>query len=116
MNTFTEFQTAILAAVAGLLVGGIVKLADKFFSRDKDELEMHVTLRKELREELDVVKEELNQLKQELDEWKEKYFHQVELTNALKVDILTLNEELNEYKRVSGIFSLSEINGNKSEQ
>jgi len=99
----TGFSNAIYATVAGLFVGALIKWVNKVTDRKKDQLAEHVILRKELREELDSVKEELYKLQEELDEWKEKYYHQVELTNSLKLDILQLTEELNEYKRISGL-------------
>lgn len=93
-----EFSTVLYATVAGFVVGAIIKLINRFADRDKNQLEVHVTLRKELREELDVVKAEVRRLQEELDEWKEKYYTQVELTNELKLSILALNEEINDYK------------------
>lgn len=99
----TAFSNAVYATVAGLFVGAIIKLINKTTNGRKDRLEEHVILRKELREELDSVKEDLYKLQEELDQWKEKYYHQVELTNALRLDILQLNDELNEYKRISGL-------------
>ena len=69
-----EFETAIYASLAGFVVGGVMKLITKFLERDKTELDMHVTLRKELREELDTVKKDLHRLQSEVDEWKQKYF------------------------------------------
>lgn len=99
----SQFSTATFAAIAGLIVGSAIKLIDKFFNKEKEKLDMHVTLRKELREELDTVKEELYHLQSELDEWKQKYFDQVQLTNELKLAIIQLNDELQEYKRLAGI-------------
>lgn len=93
-----EFSTVLYATVAGFVVGALIKLINRFADRDKNQLEVHVTLRKELREELDVVKAEVRRLQEELDEWKEKYYTQVELTNELKLSILALNEEINDYK------------------
>lgn len=101
--SITAFNNAMYATIAGLFVGALIKWVNKFTDRKKDQLAEHVILRKELREELDSVKEELYKLQEELDEWKEKYYHQVELTNSLKLDILQLTEELNEYKRISGL-------------
>jgi vacuolar-type H+-ATPase subunit I/STV1 len=89
-----EIQTSIYAAIAGFVFGGIIKLLNRYLDREKTELELHTTLRKELREELDAVKEELHSLQKELDEWKEKYYHQVELTNELKLAVSALNDEL----------------------
>ena len=106
-----EFETAIYASLAGFVVGGVMKLITKFLERDKTELDMHVTLRKELREELDTVKKDLHRLQSEVDEWKQKYFDQVQLTNQLKLDIISLTDELSEYKRISGIFPSLESNG-----
>ncbi len=94
-----EIQTSVYAAVAGFVLGAFIKLINKYLDRDKTQLEIHTTLRKELREELDTVKEELHNLQKELDDWKEKYYHQVELTNELRMAIVRLNDELLEYKR-----------------
>jgi uncharacterized membrane-anchored protein YhcB (DUF1043 family) len=99
-----EFNSAILATVAGLFVGAIFKFINKPSDKRKQDFTEHLELRKELREELDAVKEELHQLQKELDEWKEKYYHQLELTNQLRLSMLQLTDELDEYKRISGIF------------
>ena len=106
-----EFETAIYASAAGFVVGAVMKLVTKFLERDRNELDMHVTLRKELREELDTVKTDLYRFQNELDEWKQKYYDQVQLTNQLKLDIISLTDELNEYKRISGIFPMLDSNG-----
>jgi cob(I)alamin adenosyltransferase len=108
----TEFTAAFYAAIAGLLVVLITNITNKFINKEKSQLETHVTLRKELREELDNVRNELFRLQEELAEWREKYYHQVELTNSLKLDVLTLTDELNEYKRISGIHPTSDKNHN----
>lgn len=102
----TELLTAFYATVAGLVVGGIVKLISKVLDRKQTELTTHVTLRKELREELDSVKHELHKIQLELDEWKQKYFDQVQATNELKLAVINLNEELNEYKTITGVHQL----------
>jgi hypothetical protein len=99
-----EFEAAIYAAVAGLVVGGIIKLINKFIDSDKTELSTHILLRKELREELDAVKTELHQIQIELDEWKHKYFQQVQLTNELKLEIITLTDDFTEHKKRTGSF------------
>lgn len=106
----TQLNSALVATAAGLIVGVIIKFANKLLDSKKSELDEHVTLRKELREELDSVKEELYKLQEELNDWREKYFHQVELTNTLKMDILRLTDELTEYKRISGIYPTSNNN------
>lgn len=93
-----EFTVVLYTAIAGFIVGGIIKAFNKVLNKDADELDTHVALRKELREELDTVKLEVQQLQEELDEWRERYYAQVELTNELKVAVLQLTEELNRYK------------------
>jgi chromosome segregation ATPase len=98
---FSAFNSAVYATIGAVFVGGLVKLINKLVDGKKDRLEEHTTLRKELREELDVVKKELLRLQSELDEWKSKYYTQVELTNELKLDILRLTDELNDYKRAT---------------
>ena len=103
----TEFNSVVYATFGGLVVGGLVKSINHIFDRRKNYLEEHVILRKELREELDVVKQELSGIQHELDEWKTKYYQQVELTNELKVDVLKLTDELSEYKKITGIFPVN---------
>lgn len=110
-NSLSELNSAVIAAVSGLIIGAAIRLGNKFFDKNKEELEEHVTLRKELREELDAVKEEITLLRQQVDEWREKYYHQVELTTQLKMDILKLNDQLDEYKRISGIHPDTKHNG-----
>lgn len=109
----SEFVPAVYASLAGLFVGAMVKLVNGVVDKRKNQLDEHLALRKELREELDAVKEELYALQAQLDEWKDKYYHQVELTNTLKMDILQLTEEVEEYKRISGIHptDMSKDNG-----
>lgn len=102
----TELFTALYATIAGLVVGSIIKLITKILDRKQTELTTHVTLRKELREELDTVKLELHQIQVELDEWKHKYFDQVQATNELKLAVINLNEELAEYKSITGAHQL----------
>jgi hypothetical protein len=103
-----EFESAILAAIAGLAVGSIIKIFNKFIESDKTELETHIVLRKELREELDTVKAELSKIQLELDEWKHKYFDQVQLTNELKLELLNLTEDFSEHKKRTGGFSIED--------
>lgn len=110
-TSLSQLNSAIIAALSGLLVGAAIRLGNKFFDKKKEQLEEHVTLRKELREELDAVKEEINLLRQQVDEWREKYYHQVELTNQLKMDVIRLTDELDEYKRISGVFPNEKHNG-----
>lgn len=94
-----EFQTAMYAAGAGTVVAALVKLFNKFVESNGTDLETHVALRKELREELDTVKAELRLIQTELDTWKLKYFDQVQVTNELKLELISLSEELREYKQ-----------------
>ncbi len=102
---FSEMNSAVIATVAGLVVGTIMKFATKLTDRRKDNLAEHLELRKELREELDTVKEELHQLQKELDEWREKYYHQVELTSVLQAELTALRLEISEYKSQTGEFN-----------
>lgn len=106
-----ELETAVYASLAGFVVGGVMKVITKFFERDKVEFDMHITLRKELREELDKVKHDMYKLQDELDEWKQKYYDQLQVTNQLKLDVISLTDELAEYKRISGIYPLIDSQG-----
>lgn len=110
-GVMSQLDSILVATVAGFLVGAVIKFANKLFDSKKEELNEHIVLRKELREELDAVKEELYKLQQELNDWREKYYAQVELTNKLKLDILQLTDELTEYKRISGIYPTDPNNG-----
>lgn len=105
-NFFGEFNSAILGTIGALVAGSVVQYITKFSNRKKEHLEEHLSLRKELREELDAVKEELHALQKSLDEWKEKYYHQVEITNELKLEVSRLTDELNEYKMTSGAYPI----------
>jgi vacuolar-type H+-ATPase subunit I/STV1 len=98
-----DFSSALYGTLGALVAGTILKLINKILERRSDQLTEHTILRKELREELDTVKEELCALQTALDEWKQKYYHQVEITNTLQMDVLKLTDELTEYKRISGI-------------
>jgi DNA-binding protein YbaB len=97
-NASFELAGAVYAAMAGFVVAAVIKIANKLFDKDKDQLETHVLLRKELREELDIVKKELQELQSELDEWKERYYNQVKFTNELKLSFIQLSGELENYK------------------
>lgn len=110
-SAFRELSSGQIAAISGLLIGLGLRIVEKFLNKGKDNLEEHVALRKELREELDAVKEELYGLRKEVDEWRQKYYDQVELTNQLKMDIIRFTDELDEYKRISGVFPNETHNG-----
>ncbi len=94
---FGQINSTIFATVAGLVVGVIMKYAAKVTDRRKDNLNEHLELRKELREELDTVKEELHQLQKEIDEWREKYYHQVEVTTLLQAELAAMRIEMSNY-------------------
>jgi len=93
-----SYTMAVIVTIATFFVGAITKIVGKYFDKDKDKLEMHLSLRRELREELDVVKEELLNIQKELDHWKQKYYDQVALTNQLRAAIINLEQELLSYK------------------
>lgn len=104
--------TAGLITVLGTIV---LKLVEKFLVNSSSVstdnapsslLEEHSSLRKELREELDAVKDELNALRHEVDEWREKYYHQVEMTNTLSVEVNILKSRLREYEDTTGEFGI----------
>ena len=104
-----EFNSAIIATVAALIVGVVMKFASKVTDKRKDALVEHLELRKELREELDAVKEEISTLQKELDEWREKYYHQLEVTTILQAELAALRIELSDYVTNSGEFSSDEL-------
>ena len=104
-NLFGEFNSAIIAALGALVFGASMKFVSKLADKRKDTLNEHLELRRELREELDAVKAEINILQKELDEWREKYYHQVEVTTLLQAEIAALRLELSEYTSNSGEFS-----------
>ena len=103
-----EFNSAIIATVAALIVGVVMKFASKVTDKRKDALAEHLELRKELREELDAVKEEISTLQKELDEWREKYYHQLEVTTILQAELAALRIELSDYVTNSGEYSSEE--------
>ena len=101
-----EFNSAIIAAIGALIVGVLMKFISKLTDKRKDTLNEHLELRRELREELDAVKEEISTLQKELDEWREKYYHQVEVTTLLQAELAAMRLELSEYTN-SGEHSLN---------
>ena len=98
-----EFNSAIIAAIGALVVGVVMKFASKVTDKRKDALTEHLELRKELREELDAVKAEISTLQKELDEWREKYYHQVEVTTLLQAELAAMRIEMSNY--TSGEFT-----------
>jgi archaellum component FlaC len=96
-ETLKDFNSTITAAIGALVVGTLIKFATKLTDGRKDSLAEHLTLRKELREELDIVKAEIGVLQKELNEWREKYYQQLELTTILQAEIASLRIELSEY-------------------
>lgn len=103
-NVLGEFSSAIIAALGALIVGVFMKFISKLTDKRKDTLNEHLELRRELREELDAVKQEINTLQKELDEWREKYYHQVEVTTLLQAELAAMRLELSEYTN-SGEYS-----------
>jgi len=103
-NLFGEFNSAIIAALGALVFGALMKFVSKLADKRKDTLNEHLELRRELREELDAVKAEINTLQKELDEWREKYYHQVEVTTLLQAELAALRIEMSNY--TSGEFTL----------
>jgi len=102
-SIFQEISSTQIAAISGLTIGVGLRIIEKVLNKGKENLEEHITLRKELREELDAVKEELYRLRSEVDEWRQKYYDQVGITNHLSMQIEKLTNELDTYKRISGI-------------
>jgi len=103
-NLFGEFNSAIIAALGALVFGALMKFVSKLTDKRKDTLNEHLELRRELREELDAVKAEINTLQKELDEWREKYYHQVEVTTLLQAELAAMRIEMSNY--TSGEFTL----------
>jgi uncharacterized coiled-coil DUF342 family protein len=104
-SMFGEFNSAVIAALGALVFGAAMKIISKFTDKRKDALTEHLELRRELREELDAVKEEISTLQKELDEWREKYYHQLEVTTVLQAEIAALRLELSDYVTNSGEYS-----------
>jgi predicted nuclease with TOPRIM domain len=98
-----EFNSAVIAAIGALVVGVLMKFVSKLTDKRKDTLNEHLELRRELREELDAVKAEINTLQKELDEWREKYYHQVEVTTFLQAELAAMRIEMSNY--TSGEFT-----------
>lgn len=114
-----EILPAVYATVAGFFIGILVKVVDRVLDKRKNTLEEHLALRKELREELEAVKQEVytlhdanRNIMSELDEWKEKYYTQLQITQELRLDVLRLTEELEEYKRITGQFPTESVDNN----
>lgn len=102
----SELGSAMYGVVAAIAVSVVLKGINKYLDRGKEKFKEDFILRKELREEMSTLKKEVHTLQAELDEWKQKYYDQVQLTNSLKVDILKITEELEEYKKSTGTFDV----------
>lgn len=102
LETLDNMDSTVVATISALVVAATMKFVSKFTDRRKDNLDEHVILRKELREELDTVKEEMHALRTEIDSWRDKYYHQVELTNMLQAEVAALKIELADYRSNSG--------------
>jgi chromosome segregation ATPase len=98
LDTIEKLDSTVVATLSAVFAGIAMKLFTKLANRRKDRLDEHVTLRKELREELDTVKDEMHKLRTEIDAWREKYYHQVETTNMLQAEIAALRLELSDYR------------------
>jgi len=72
-----EFNSAIIAALGALVVGVLMKFVSKLTDKRKD------------------------------TEWREKYYHQLEVTTLLQAELAALRLELSEYTN-SGEFSSNE--------
>ena len=107
MPEINIFSNEAATAGAAAIIGGVfLKLIEKLWL-SKTVVDEHAVLRKELREELDAVKDEIASLREEVDEWREKYYHQVELTTTLQVQVNGLRCELEEHKeRLSSEFEV----------
>lgn len=101
----SEIFTNVIYATIGALA---LQFALKVVNIRSDRLQEHLSLRKELREELDAVRQEMVALQEEVDSWKQKYFEQLLITNQLKVDIERMKIELEEYKTNSGGYNVVE--------
>jgi uncharacterized protein YlxW (UPF0749 family) len=108
-SLFGEFNSAVIATLGALVFGVIMKIVSSFTDKRKDTLTEHLELRKELREELDTVKQEISILQKQLDEWREKYYHQLEVTTILQTELATLRIDLSDYVNNSGEYSSDEL-------
>jgi ribose 5-phosphate isomerase RpiB len=88
------------------IFGGIAfKIVERFLN-SKYYVNEQQTLRAELRKELDAVKLEVIDLRKEVDEWRDKYYHQVELTTTLQAELTMLRCDLDEYKGRSDTYEV----------
>lgn len=101
----SEMLANVIAATVGAIA---LQLTLKVINRRSDKLQEHLSLRKELREELDAVRAQMTQLQEEVSSWKDKYYEQLLITNQLKLDVEKLTSELEEYKTNSGVYTTVE--------
>ena len=95
----------LTTAGAVVLIGSaFVKLIEKWLNKPLND--EHTSLRRELREELNIVKKELEDLREEVDEWREKYYNQVETTNELLFEVSVLKTRLRKYETDTGEFNV----------
>jgi predicted nucleic acid-binding Zn-ribbon protein len=99
-------NSEFLKVMGSAILGGMAFKVIERFLNSKEYADEQVTLRAELRAEMDKLKVEVNTLRSEVDEWREKYYHQVELTTSLHAQIASIKCELDEYKEHTGVFEL----------
>jgi len=93
-NGRDQLSTIILAVMA-VFIG---KLLEKLLSRKLDNLNEHLTLRKELREELNALHNEVKLLRVDVDEWRAKYWEQIQINTRHQATILALQGELSDVR------------------
>jgi hypothetical protein len=90
----TLLEQAPATAIFAIVGGVILKVIEKKVSAPIDTANTNFALRKELREELDIVLERVDRLQEEVDTWRERYYEQLKLNTHLSVEIAALKEQL----------------------
>lgn len=84
------------------IMGGIAfKIVERFIN-SKYYVNEQLTLRLELRKEMEVLRAQVHLLQKEVDDWRDKYYHQLNATMLLQSELQTLRADLDEYRSSSG--------------
>jgi len=94
------------AVILAVLAVGLGKILEKFLNKHHVKFEESMVLRKQCRDDIDILRAELGKFRIEVDEWREKYWEQINKNsnlqtniNSLQFQVETLRAEVSHYEQ-----------------
>lgn len=81
---------ALIALIAALAGGGVTKLIESLFGRDKAKQDIATTIRNELRTEVTELRDELRRVEYDLDRWKTRFYKMLNTANSYRLRLVKL--------------------------